>query len=83
MKTAPANHSHLEVLGLEHGDGLDDAGNIRGAALVPRHASHDATGLDVGATRVVGDALAHQHQSLLHVPALRHVLHPNHAALGR
>ena len=61
MKTAPANHSHLEVLGLEHGDGLDNAGNVGGAALVPGHAGHDAAGLDVGTTGVVGDALAHQH----------------------
>ena len=83
MKTAPANHSHLEVIGLEHGDGLDDSGHVGGAALVPGHAGHDAAGLDVRAASVVGDSLAHQHQSLLHFPALGNVLHPDHAALGK
>ena len=43
---------------------LDNTSDISRSALVPAHASHDSSGLDVSAAGVVGHALADQHQGL-------------------
>lgn len=43
---------------------LHESGAGGRATFVPRHASHDALALDVGATGVVSDTLSHKHDRL-------------------
>jgi hypothetical protein len=43
---------------------LHESGAGGRATFVPRHASHDALALDVGATGVVSDTLSHEHDRL-------------------
>jgi len=59
---------------------LHESGAGGCTTFVPRHASHDALALDVGATGVVSDTLSHEHDRLQDAGGRRFVGQENNPA---